>query len=176
MPHKVVARIACDHFADQVVAGQIARREREYGGQWFAERYVPGRELNVGMLAGDGDLTVLPVAEIRFEDFPEGKPQIVGYAAKWDPASLEYARTVRSFAIEPALRSAAAEAALECWELVEISGYARVDFRVDGEGRLWVLEINANPCLAADAGFAAMLDEAGIPFGAALARILANGR
>ena len=160
----------------RAVPATIARREREYGGQWFAERYVPGRELNVAMLAGDGDLAVLPVAEIRFEDFPDGKPQIVGYAAKWDPASLEYARTVRSFAVEPALGAAAAEIALECWEIFGLSGYARVDFRVDDTGRLWVLEVNANPCLSADAGFAAMLDDAGIRFGDALARILANAR
>jgi len=39
-----------------------------------------------------------------------------------------------------------------------------------------VLEINANPCLSADAGFAAMLDAAHIPFGDALARLLADAR
>jgi D-alanine-D-alanine ligase len=158
------------------VAAVIARRQREFGGRWFAERFVPGRELNVALLAGDPEPCTLPVAEIRFEQFPEGKPRIVGYAAKWEAASPEYQRTVRSFSIEPALGAAAAEVARKCWALFELSGYARVDFRVDVGGRLWVLEINANPCLSADAGFAAMLDAAGIPFGDALTRLLAHAR
>jgi D-alanine-D-alanine ligase len=159
---------------DGGVSTMIARREREHGGQWFAERFVPGRELNVAILAGEGGPSVLPVAEIRFAGFPEGKPHIVGYAAKWDPSSPEYAGTVRSFAVEPRLRATAEKIALECWELFELSGYARVDFRVDDRGRLWVLEINANPCLSPDAGFAAMLDAASVPFGDALARVIAD--
>jgi D-alanine-D-alanine ligase len=156
------------------VSGMIARREREHGGQWFAERFVPGRELNVAILAAEGDPTVLPVAEIRFDGFPEGKPHIVGYAAKWDPTSPEYAGTVRSFEVEPRLRATAVKIALECWKLFELSGYARVDLRADDRGRLWVLEINANPCLSPDAGFAAMLDAARVPFGDALARVIAD--
>jgi D-alanine-D-alanine ligase len=156
------------------VLGLIARREREHGGQWFAERFLPGRELNVAILAGDGDPKVLPVAEIRFDGFPEGKPHIVGYAAKWDPTSPEYGGTLRSFAVEPRLRATARKIALECWDLFELSGYARVDFRVDDRGRFWVLEINANPCLSPDAGFAAMLDAAHVPFGEALARVIAD--
>jgi D-alanine-D-alanine ligase len=159
---------------DGAVSAVIARRERAHGGHWFAERFVAGRELNVAFLAGGDEPSVLPVAEIRFEGFPDGKPHIVGYAAKWDPTSPEYAGTVRSFAVEPRLRAAAVKIALECWELFELSGYARVDFRVDDRGRPWVLEINANPCLSPDAGFAAMLDAARVPFADALARVIAD--
>ena len=54
----------------------------------------------------------------------------------------------------------------------DLHGYARVDFRVDGEGRPWILEVNANPCLSPDAGFAAALARADIPFHDAVARIL----
>jgi D-alanine-D-alanine ligase len=51
-------------------------------------------------------------------------------------------------------------------------GYARVDFRCDAEGRPWILEINANPCLSPDAGFAAALQQAGFKFDAAIERLL----
>ena len=116
---------------------------------------------------------MLPVAEIRFDGFPAGKPRIVGFAAKWEPHSVEYRRTVRSFDVEPSLAAELSRIALECWNAFELDGYARVDFRVDDDGRPWVLEVNANPCLSADAGFAAMLAAAGIAFPVALAWLLA---
>jgi D-alanine-D-alanine ligase len=54
--------------------------------------------------------------------------------------------------------------ALECWSLFELRGYARVDIRMDDEGRPFVLEVNANPCLSRDAGFVAAASEAGIGY------------
>jgi len=60
----------------------------------------------------------------------------------------------------------------DLWELFALDGYARVDFRVDSSGMLSVLEVNANPCLSPDAGFAAALAEAGIGFGIALGWLL----
>jgi len=156
------------------VGAAIGRRAEELGGEWFAEQYIAGRELNVALLAAGPGPQVLPVAEIRFEGYPEGKPRIVGYAAKWQPRSFEYARTVRSFDVDAALAAAASSIARQCWELFELSGYARVDFRVDAAGRLFVLEINANPCLAPDAGFAAMLEAGKVAFPEALARLVGH--
>lgn len=62
--------------------------------------------------------------------------------------------------------------ARRCWDLFGLRGYARVDFRVDSQGRPWILEVNANPCLSADAGFIAALEEAGLDQREAVARIL----
>ena len=66
------------------------------GPGWFAEAYIPGREINVALLDGE----VLPLAEIRFEGDWSDRPRIVGYQAKWTPGSFEYERTVRTFAVE----------------------------------------------------------------------------
>jgi len=154
------------------VAQTIERRRVEHGGEWFAERFVPGRELNVALLAEHARPRVLPVAEIRFEAFPADKPRIVGYAAKWHAASFEYRNTPRSFAIEPELAARVGRLALDCWDLFGLDGYARVDFRVDERGEPWVLEVNANPCLSPDAGYAAALAEAGIEYSAALGDLI----
>jgi len=67
-----------------------------------------------------------------------------------------------------------ARIALECWRAFELKGYARVDFRVDQEGRPWVLEVNANPCLSPDAGFAAAAERAAVPYSHVIARIVAD--
>jgi D-alanine-D-alanine ligase len=150
------------------VTAVLAARRAEFGGDWFAERFVPGRELNVALLATDRGPRVLPVAEIRFEHFPADKPAIVGYAAKWHTDSFEYRNTVRRFGVEPALSASAERLALACWELFALDGYARVDLRVDAEGLPWVLEVNANPCLSPDAGFAAALEQAGIAYPTAI--------
>jgi D-alanine-D-alanine ligase len=150
----------------------LAARREELGGEWFAERFVAGRELNVGVIAAPDGPRVLPIAELRFEGFPADKPAIVGYAAKWDTESFEYRNTVRSFAVEPELAARAARLSLACWDLFALDGYARVDFRVDSAGMLSVLEVNANPCLSPDAGFAAALAEAGIGFDAAIGWLL----
>jgi D-alanine-D-alanine ligase len=146
----------------------LAARRKAFGGDWFAERFVPGRELNVAMIASDDGLRVLPVAEIRFDAFPADKPAIVGYAAKWHADSFEYRHTVRSFDVEPELAEQAQRLARSCWELFGLTGYARVDLRVDTAGVAWVLEINANPCLSPDAGFAAALAVAGCSYATAI--------
>ena len=132
-------------------------------GQFFAERYIEGREFNQAVLAGE----LLPMAEIRFVEFPDDKLRIVDFRAKWEEDSFEYTHTLRSFdfaaADQPLLEELRA-VARRCWDVFGLSGYARVDFRVDGDNRPWVLEINANPCLSPDSGFYAAAERAGLSF------------
>ncbi len=157
------------------IAAMLPQRAALLGGVCFAERFVEGREFNLSLLTGPEGSQVLPPAEILFKDFEPGAPRMVGYQAKWDPGSRAYQNTPRQFA-DPAgdgpLHQDLRETALRCWDLFSLRGYARVDFRVDDHGRPWVLEVNANPCISPDAGFAAALERAGIPFVEAVERIV----
>jgi D-alanine-D-alanine ligase len=158
------------------VREELARRADRPGAPWFAEEYIDGREFNIALLDGPSGPTVLPHAEMLFHDFPADKPRIVGYAAKWREDSFEYTNTRRTFATADAdapLLEEMTRLSLACWKLLGLRGWARVDFRVDAAGRPWILEANVNPCLAPDAGYAAALAQAGIPFDAAVERILA---
>ncbi|MCA8928212.1 MAG: D-alanine--D-alanine ligase [Alphaproteobacteria bacterium] len=150
---------------------EIAAREARFGGHFFAEAYIEGREFNLSVLDGQ----VLPPAEIRFHDFAPARPRIVDWAAKWETTSHAYAHTPRSFAFwdrDAALLAQLKRLALQTCRLFGLAAYARVDFRVDAEGRPWILEANANPCLTPDAGFAAAAAAAGIPYDALIERIV----
>jgi D-alanine-D-alanine ligase len=166
---------------EAVVQGVNAVRARataaaaRYGGAWFAESYCPGREFNVSLLEMDEGARVLPIAEIVFSDWRPERPRLVGYAAKWDAQSADCAATQRVFGVEeeaPRLAARLAELARAAWNLLGLRGYARVDFRLDGEGAPAILEINPNPCLEPEAGFAAAALRAGISYDALVDRIV----
>ncbi len=150
-------------------------RERATHNECFVEAYIAGREFNLSMLAGMRGPEVLPPAEIVFQNYPAGKPQIVGYRAKWQEDSFEYQNTVRQFAFSeeerPLLRQME-QIALQCWHLFQLRGYARVDFRVDTNMVPWVLEVNCNPGIAPDSGFVAAAKKARLPFKQVVDRIL----
>ena len=160
--------LCADEFA-------LAGRLGAFGGarhvESFVEAFVAGREFNVALLEQHGAPRALPPAEIRFDGFPEGKPQLVGYAAKWDEDSFEYHHTPRSFDFPPEDAELTAELvalAKRCWALFGLRGYARVDFRVGRDGVPQVLEVNANPCISDDAGFVAAAERAGLSLGAVM--------
>jgi D-alanine-D-alanine ligase-like ATP-grasp enzyme/ribosomal protein S18 acetylase RimI-like enzyme len=159
------------------VAAQIESRTRQLGCPCFAERFVSGREFNLSLLADQDGPQVLPPAEIDFSSFPKNKPQIVGYAAKWAEGTFEFDHTPRKFDFpksDAPLLANLTGLAKRCWTLLELRGHVRVDFRVDPTGQPWILEVNTNPCLSPDAGYAAALAQAGIPFAQAVERILAD--
>lgn len=153
----------------------IAERNLRWKTEHFAESFLDGREFNVSLLDGPSGPTVLPIAEIVFEGFAGRAPRIVGYDGKWSPGSEAYIGTPRRFGLEAenlALAARLKGLALACWHLFALSGYARVDFRLDAQGEPSILEVNMNPCLSPDAGFAAAAKEAGYSYEAMIGAIV----
>jgi len=148
-------------------ADEIAARQLRFGGRFFAEAFIEGREFNVALLEGPDGPRLLPIAEIDFVDYPDNRPRIVDYEAKWEDGSFAFGNTPRHFdfpATDRPLLERLGELALATWRLFELTGYVRVDFRVDSTNRPWILEVNVNPCLSADAGFAAAAARAGMSY------------
>lgn len=169
--------VRCSDFSIAGLAHRIADKADQYSTPHFAEAYIDGREFNLSVLANDFGPEVLPPAEIEFMDFPTGKPRIVGHDAKWNEATSEYMNTPRRFTFpncDQPLIDELESLARRCWESFGLKGYARVDFRVDADGQPWILEVNANPCLSPDAGFAAAVTEAGLTFDDVIKRILVD--
>lgn len=142
---------------------------------FFAEQYIEGREFNISVFPIGGKPVVLPPAEMIFENFPTGKPAIVGYEAKWEEDSYAYLHTRRTFdfpASDRLLLDQLKQLCLVCWELFGAKGYARVDIRVDSKGNPYVLEVNLNPCITSDSGFVAACEKAGISYDRMIERII----
>jgi D-alanine-D-alanine ligase len=130
----------------------------------LVQRYIDGREINVGIL---GD-TALPIAEIDFGGMPRGLWRIVSYRSKWEQGSDEDLGGVPRCPADlpPELAAEARRVALAAWRALGGHGYGRVDMRIDAAGRPWILEVNANPDFAPDAGLARMARAAGIEYSA----------
>jgi D-alanine-D-alanine ligase len=149
----------------ELISG-ILKEKNEGKAGWFAEQYIPGREFNISIIETETGPRVLPVAEMQFIDYPESKPKILGYRAKWDENSFEYRNTTRCFNHwdeDRILYDNMKAISLRLWTVFNLNGYARVDFRTDENGNPFVLEINANPCISGNSGFVAATRKAGIP-------------
>ena len=131
-------------------------------GPILVEEYVAGREFNISLF-GFPTPKVLPLAEIDFSGMPADLYPIVGYRAKWDASAPEYQQTGRIFpeTLSIQLQRSMRRVAKACFQLFGLRDYGRVDMRVDEQGRLHVLEVNANPCLSPDAGFPAAVATTG---------------
>ena len=165
------ASVVCGADAARVIVERSLRWNTEH----FAEGYIEGREFAAGMMDGPDGVDVLPLRETMFQGFDERQPLIADYDSKWTPDSPTYIGTPRRFGIEreePELAAELTRRALACWDLFGLDGYARVDFRVDSAGAPFILEVNMNPCLGFDAGFAASAEEAGISYDALVGRIV----
>jgi len=129
----------------------------------FVQRYVDGREIAVGFVGSH----TLPLSEIDFGRMPEGAWPIVSFSAKWHEGSDEYIGTdpVCPAAVDEKLAQRIIEVARAAWLAVGGRGYGRVDFRVDADGRPWILEVNPNPDLSTDAGLARMARVYGWSYG-----------
>nr|WP_245168266.1 hypothetical protein [Desulfobaculum xiamenense] len=152
----------------------MLRLRGRMGGECFAERFLDGHEYCVAMLDSPNGPQALPPARMRFGG-GTGSERVIGYRAKWDEEAPEYDLVRRDFdscAADAALCRDLTSTALACWKAFGLSGYARVDFRTGAHGEVNIIDINANPCLSPDAGFAAALERAGIPYADAVRRIL----
>jgi D-alanine-D-alanine ligase len=141
---------------------RVERLLREYGPPVLVEEFLPGREVNVGVVETP-ELTVLPPSEILFTSTEPGRWPIVTYDAKWRPGSPDYEATPPRYPadVTPGLRRRLEDVARRAFRLLGCRDYARVDFRVRGT-RPYVLEVNPNPDFSPTAGLSGGLASAGI--------------
>jgi len=144
---------------------------------YFVEEFINGREFNVSILTRGDDAEVLPPAEMIFSSFFDNKHKIIGYAAKWDEDSDEFKNTNRVFNSadnDIQLKQKLIDICGRCWKNFSLKGYARIDFRVDEDNNVYILEINGNPCIAENSGFVAAVKQTGYSVETMVERILSD--
>lgn len=131
----------------------------------LAQKFLPGREFNVGILGGR-KLTVLPLAEVDYTRLPKEIPPIMSYAAKWMEDSVEYQKTsvICPAHVEPYLAREISSISLRAFRAVGGWGYGRVDIRLDENGQPRVLEVNCNPSLDESVSLARSAEKAGLDY------------
>ena len=165
-----------------VVDDEAKLRERvefvhqSIGTDAIAERFIDGRELYVGVI-GNERLQVFPVWEMQFSKMPEGIHRIATDRVKW---SVKYQKkhgiqTSKAQDLPNGMAEAIQRVAKRVYRALNMSGYARMDVRLDAEGKFFVLEANANPQLAFGEDFAESAQLAGLPYEQLLQRILNVG-
>jgi len=133
---------------------------------WLLERYIEGREI-IGAFLGNGpDRVVLPFEEIVFGQHFEGKPKVLTWDSKWAEESdaCKDSRPVIPADLDQGLQRRLTEALLAVADAFRIREYGRVDFRVDRDGGVWVIDVNANPDVGRDAGLFKMANYAGYSY------------
>jgi D-alanine-D-alanine ligase len=152
---------------------QVSLILRDYQQPAMAQRFLPGREFNIGILGGY-KLQVLPFAEVNYSALPAEIPPIMSYAAKWMGNSIEYKRTsvVCPAEVTPDLGRRLSELTVAAFRVLGGWGYGRVDLRLDEHGEPHILEVNCNPCLEEDVALARSARAAGIGYLDLLQRII----
>ena len=138
----------------------------KYNQPALVEEYVNGRELNVSVVEINGKMDVLPISEIDYSEFPEGIPKICGYEAKWVPESVEYQKSkpVCPAPLEAEMKKRLEQIAMQVFKLFECRDYARVDFRVDQDGRMYVIDVNPNPDISPQSGMSRQIKVKGMTY------------
>jgi D-alanine-D-alanine ligase len=158
---------------------QLGRRvafiHEKLGTAAIVEQFVDGRELYVGVI-GNQRLDAMPVWEMSFAQMPENRWKIATERVKW---STQYQKKHGIMTDRARLDAAGMDRiqriAKRTYRALDLSGYARIDVRMDDDGRVYVLEANPNPNLAYGEDFAESAEVSGVPYERLLERIMALG-
>jgi len=161
---------------DAALAERIAFVHSHFDTPAIIEQFIPGRELYVAVL-GNQRLEVFPPWELLIKNQPEGQPLVATRHVKWHTAYQKRlgVTTERAKDLPDGLEARLLHISRRACRILELSGYARLDFRLAEDGQVYLIEANANPQIAAGEDFAESASLAGLPYPKLIQRILNLG-
>ncbi len=169
----ITQRSVANNFEELLNAISEIREKFGYEKPILVEEFLIGKDLSLGIIGNaPSSYTVLPITEEDYSEVPEYLPHICGYEAKWSPDSPYW--KIKSI---PAELSEETEKNIVEWcsklfERLECRDYARLDWRLDGDGNPKLLEVNPNPGWCWDGHLAKMAKIMGISYSDMLLSIL----
>jgi D-alanine-D-alanine ligase len=159
--------------SDERLAERVRFVHESVGTDALVEAYIQGRELYVAAI-GNERIRTLPVWELDFGKLAETGEPIATERVKH---SLEYQKKHRIDArraenLDPALVRTLERTTRRVYRMLELDGYARVDYRLSAAGVLYLLEANPNPEIAEKEEFASAALAAGIRYRQLLQRLV----
>jgi D-alanine-D-alanine ligase len=127
---------------------------------------------------GNSDVKALPIMEMDFTGYPEGKPKIASWEAKWGDegdekgAEFEGTKSVFPTDVSEELAKRMQQVAIDSFQALRLRDYARVDLRVNAKEEIYVIEVNPNCYLEKSAEFASAAAKDGMDYQAVVGRIV----
>ncbi|MBP9855399.1 MAG: ATP-grasp domain-containing protein [Candidatus Omnitrophica bacterium] len=114
----------------------------------ICEEFVEGRELYVTVM-GHKKLTVFSPREMLFGELPEDS-RIATYKAKWDENYREKwgIKSVHVGKLADGVLEEIEDVCKRAYRALNIKSYLRLDIRVTADRKIYIIEPNANPCIA----------------------------
>ena len=149
---------------------------RIYNMPALVEEYIPGRDLDVGVLGNGFNAKVLPIAEINYKGLSPGINKIFSYEAKWDKQCELYKVTDFIFDVDipKCVEARIKRIALELYRVLDLKDYGRVDIRLGEDNMPYVLEMNPNPGISIDCSTPMAAESLGVTYDDMIEMILDN--
>lgn len=159
---------------DRELLDRVAFVHEHTRGDALAEQYIEGRELYVGIM-GNKRIRTLPIWELKFTK--RDTPLIATRRVKWDRKYQDKLGVVTELAddIPPTTAKEIDKICRRVYRSLGMSGYARMDLRMRPDGRVYVLEANANPNLSYGEDFSESAEKVGIDYPQLLGKLVGLG-
>ncbi|MEM7784705.1 MAG: ATP-grasp domain-containing protein [Planctomycetota bacterium] len=163
-------------YDDIQLAEQVDYIHQETETDALVETFISGRELYVGVI-GNRQLKVLPVWEMLFENAEDSDLKIATSRVKWDLAYQEKLgiKTTRASGLEPEIENRIIKLCKRVYKALSLSGFARLDLRLQEDGQVFVIEANPNPNLSYGEDFAESAHSIGIEYEQLLQKLITLG-
>lgn len=166
-PNKEGSSFGITIVRDKKELAKVLERTRAEFKNIFAEKFVKGQEVTVGILGNSTETEALPILELR------PKAEFYDFNAKYTKGATEFilpAELTRKVYEKTQSVALAAHRSLGC------AGVSRVDIIVDDKGRPWVHEINTIPGMTELSDLPAEALASGISFDQLVLKILASAQ
>ncbi|MEQ9504026.1 MAG: ATP-grasp domain-containing protein [Deltaproteobacteria bacterium] len=161
--------------SDEALVERVRFVHKHTSSDAIAEQYIDGREIYVSVM-GNRRLTVFPPWEMVFAKMPDNVHPIATAKVKWDTKYQEkHGIDTKVAELGPELATRVVRICKRVYRALHMSGYGRMDLRVTDDGRVYVLEANANPNIEYGEDFAESAEKAGVGYGELLEKIMSLG-